>query len=518
MMMMGGLLWRFGYRCWVWILVHASFGFFSSSNNNMAVVVAAFASSNLRHSSRGVTSFLHSNNNNDDKNKRSCSCNNQTNLGKRERSRCSVRFAGNNHHHYHNAAWIDERYAAEEDEADTTANKIQPSTTSNDKNKDENGYYNPIAVDTWQEEDSSSSRYNQRRGEPRYRPQYRDSQGYYDDSYPYDTNVPRQSPNRPLSSLDDPLLFHNEIRRQPNHLQDGRSIPLATKDGWQGAPESPPPQRRPLPQRQPPPFMPFSPERPSPYRRNFRPSVGLDQRRPTSSSSLDMFMEDVFQDTTRRLFGSTFDKMMMFSPFVTIPPSQLLDLPSVMTPNFWDDAMTTTMKKSMQVLDDTIRLQQQQQSFITDRVLDAAQWYLNQDEACTSVLGPPIRMGRMISMQSTTASSSSSSSFDNGPRTRENMALQVVVQGSRLSGIVNIQATEYGIQQMILQVQEADGRPWRDIPVRLLARPSDTATGRATNADAEEEAEIVDAEIIPERDYRRNNIPRLSGPSDSAYI
>ena len=144
--MMGGLLWRCGCCCWVWILVHASF---CSSNNNKAVVVAAFASSNLWHSSRGGTSFLHSNNNNNNNNKRSCNCD-QTNLGKRERSRCSMRFAGNNHHHY-NAAWIDERYAAEEDEADTTANKIQPSTTSNDKNKDENGYYNPIAVDTWQE-------------------------------------------------------------------------------------------------------------------------------------------------------------------------------------------------------------------------------------------------------------------------------------------------------------------------------------------------------------------------------
>lgn len=128
------------------------------------------------------------------------------------------------------------------------------------------------------------------------------------------------------------------------------------------------------------------------------------------------------------------------------------------------------------------------------RLLEQAERYLNTDVACTTALGEPIQMGPVISQ-----SSRSAAYMMNGRQSRQQESmLQVSVRGSRQGGVVQIVATDSGIQNMVLQVMEEAGYPPREINVQLSSND-----GRVGSNNSNGPPDVMDAEIVSEDNRRR---------------
>lgn len=89
-------------------------------------------------------------------------------------------------------------------------------------------------------------------------------------------------------------------------------------------------------------------------------------------------------------------------------------------------------------------------------LLQDAERYLNDDVACTDVLGGNIQVGQVVSQ------SSASSSF-NGQSQQSRIQLRAQVQGSNGNyGMLHLVANENGMEQLSLQLQDG-----RELNVRI---------------------------------------------------
>ncbi|KAL3943249.1 MAG: hypothetical protein SGBAC_002694 [Bacillariaceae sp.] len=128
-----------------------------------------------------------------------------------------------------------------------------------------------------------------------------------------------------------------------------------------------------------------------------------------------------------------------------------------------------------------------EQQRTTEGIMDDARGYLVGDPAVSGLLGEPIQLGAPFSQ------SSSTSSINGQTQTRVQLAMSVT--GSRLSGTVQVLATQDGIAQM--QV-DAGGRR---IDVNLLNRGSagsSTVFGASSSSSSRisDDDNIIEAEII----------------------
>jgi len=125
---------------------------------------------------------------------------------------------------------------------------------------------------------------------------------------------------------------------------------------------------------------------------------------------------------------------------------------------------------------------EQQQTM--EQVMDDTRAYLLVDEVALQALGEPIHVGNPFSQ-------SSSTTIINGQRTVK-LALGFPVNGSRASGTVQAQATDQGIQQLLLQVNG------RTINVGLSKRSglrSSRGIGKNHMDDNIIEAEIIEKDV-----------------------
>lgn len=122
-----------------------------------------------------------------------------------------------------------------------------------------------------------------------------------------------------------------------------------------------------------------------------------------------------------------------------------------------------------------------EQQSVAEDYLSQARQFLQSDPSVTRLLGEPIQVGSPFSQ-------SSSSSSING-RTSTRIELGFAVQGSRVSGVAQLSATEAGIQRLIVQAQG------RQIDVNLSSTPYGRVGGTRGDDD------IIEAEIV-EKDTR----------------
>jgi len=99
-------------------------------------------------------------------------------------------------------------------------------------------------------------------------------------------------------------------------------------------------------------------------------------------------------------------------------------------------------------------------------LLNDAERYLNDDVACRIELGDDIRIGPVYSQSSSTYSSQ----MHNNNQTRKVTRVQAWVHGEGRrtgSSSIRLEATERGIEQLILQLQDERDGTYRDVYVRL---------------------------------------------------
>lgn len=93
-------------------------------------------------------------------------------------------------------------------------------------------------------------------------------------------------------------------------------------------------------------------------------------------------------------------------------------------------------------------------------LLNDAERYLNDDVACRDELGDAIRIGPVYSQ--------SSSTYSMHNQTRQVTRVQAWVQGvGDRTGSIRLEATERGIEQLVLQLQDERDGSYRDVYVRV---------------------------------------------------
>ena len=225
----------------------------------------------------------------------------------------------------------------------------------------------------------------------------------------------------------------------------------------------------------------------SDQRRNYEMAKRYYSERPSYMMSRGLnrytMMDDMLQDMTRSIFGTTLFNDLTFPLFRS--GRSLLSNPFTIM----DD-----MRRSMMMMERSWKGQHTNQA-----LLERAERYLNDDVACSTALGSNIETGSVYS------SSSSSMSPING-QSRRRKELQVGVRGSMREGTLRLYATDQGIQEMMLDFVDETG-DYREIQVQfpvedLFADEDRPPNGRrpATMSRNTPDDDVLDVEAIPDEE------------------
>ena len=201
---------------------------------------------------------------------------------------------------------------------------------------------------------------------------------------------------------------------------------------------------------------------------------------------LDPFSDSFFDEFEQSFFGGNpfgnispfFGGRSMLTPFFRSSGSLLGNMMGMM------DQMQSEMVGMME------QVQSEMPTFMNNEpLLEQAEQYINQDIACTTALGDTIQMGQVFGQSTQMVTI-------NG-KTQNKKALKAIVRGSMAEGNLQLSATDEGIEQMVLMVN--DQGEYREINVMVpgavssqhnrYSQPRSTGDG------------LLDAEVVPDSEY-----------------
>mmetsp|Transcript_27845 Transcript_27845/g.41092 ORF Transcript_27845/g.41092 Transcript_27845/m.41092 type:complete len:375 (-) Transcript_27845:158-1282(-) len=179
-------------------------------------------------------------------------------------------------------------------------------------------------------------------------------------------------------------------------------------------------------------------------------------------------LSDLFEGQPQQRMPRDFEMTMM--PFFGAGPSLgmfAFPLPFI-SPGFMNDEMEGMNHQRSRIMESLVR---------------DAERYMNDDIDSSRELGEgPIRVGPIFSQ-------SSSSSSMNG-QTRQVIRLQAWAQGSERTGSIRLEATERGIEELVLQMEDENGN-YRDIDVKAGNNGMNSSRNPSNST-------FMDAEIVHE--------------------